>query len=126
MTFWDLFFPRRCLGCQQTGAYLCADCLIRIAVFKERFCPVCGWSAVGGQTHPRCQKPWGLAGLTNLWAYQGLVKRAIKKMKFKFVVDLADTLVELALTAASEDPVFQHYCQLRPIMVPIPMNPAKL
>jgi ComF family protein len=123
MPFADVLFPRRCLGCGEHGAYFCADCLNKIFLKDERICPMCGRPAIGGLTHPGCQRPWGLDGLTSIFANEGVFKKAIKKLKYKFVTDLASDLVELFLSFCGEDKGFARFCQTAPVIfVPIPLH----
>ena len=100
------FFPAQCLGCGQWGSYLCSRCLNFLPVCPERICPVCQQPSLTGLTHPGCQKPRSLDGLTSVFAYQGIVKKAIIKLKYSFVKDLAQTILELFLSFIGEDKAF--------------------
>lgn len=121
----DLLFPRHCLGCGKTGSYFCSSCLNLVTVNPERICPVCQKGSIGGLTHPGCLKPQGLAGLTTIFPYEGLVERAIKKIKYRFVSDLAGELVELFLSFCGEDEAFRRFCQGKPVLIPIPLHPGR-
>lgn len=122
----DLLFPRHCLGCGKTGSYFCSSCLNLVAVGPERICPVCQKGSFGGLTHHGCLKPQGLDGLTTIFAYGGLIEKAIKKIKYRFVSDLSSELVELFLSFCGEDKIFSKICQEKPVLVPIPLHPARL
>lgn len=122
----DFFFPRRCLGCGQWGQYFCSQCLNLVSLGKERICPVCEKGSIGGLTHPRCLKPQNLDGLTAVFVYRGLIKKAIKQLKYKFVSDLANDLVELFLSFCGEDQAFVHFCQKENVfLLPIPLHPRR-
>lgn len=122
----DLLFPRHCLGCGKTGSYFCASCLNLVVVFPERICPVCQKGSFGGITHPGCARPQGLDGLTTVFAYGGLIEKAIKKIKYHFVSDLSSELVELFLSFIGEDKTFAEFCREKPILIPIPLHAARL
>lgn len=118
----DFIFPRRCLGCGQWGEYLCSDCLNLIKTCDERICPMCGRPSLGGLTHPVCHQPLSLDGLTSIFIYQGIIKRAIIKLKYKFVTDLAETIVELFLSFCGEDKAFSQVAKQKNVfLVPIPL-----
>lgn len=88
---------------------------------------MCEGGSLGGLTHPRCQRPWGLDGLTSIFAYKGVVEKAIKKLKYKFVTDLASDLVELFSSFCGEDEAFSDFCRLAGVvLVPIPLHLQRL
>jgi ComF family protein len=125
--FLDLIFPKKCLGCGKTGGYFCSDCLNLISLDPARICPVCERPALGGFTHPGCLSSYSLDGFTAVFAYRGLIKKAIKKLKYKFVSDLASDLVELFLSFCGEDKAFSQFCQQEKVFfVPIPLHPSRL
>lgn len=93
----DFLFPRRCLGCGRWGEYFCQECRQAIKLIENQVCPVCERPAIEGRTHPRCQTRYSLDGLTSIFTYQGLIKEAIGKLKYKFITDLAEELIELTV-----------------------------
>ena len=126
MNFLDLLFPRKCLGCSKTGGYFCSQCLNFISLDSQRICPVCERSSIGGLTHPRCHSATSLDGLTSVFAYKGLIKRAIVNLKYRFVSDLAHDLTELFLSFCGEDKTFSRICRSKEaILVPIPLHPRR-
>jgi len=123
----ELLFPRKCLGCGKVGSYFCPDCLNLVLLKDEQICPVCGKGALEGLTHQFCRRPFGLDGLTSIFAYKGVVAEAIKKLKYKFVKDLAEELVELFLSFCGEGKLFSYFCCLpNVVLVPIPLHPQRL
>ena len=122
----DLIFPKKCVGCGRAGAYFCSQCLNLVSLKPERICPACLKPSIGGFTHPRCQTPYSLDGLTSIFAYKGVVKRAITKLKYKFISDLAQDLVELFLSSCGEDKAFRNLCrQGKVILIPVPLHPSR-
>ncbi|MGB9706495.1 MAG: double zinc ribbon domain-containing protein [Microgenomates group bacterium] len=123
----DFLFPRRCLGCGKIGNYFCPDCLNLVSLKDERICPMCGKGSFGGLVHPGCARPFGLDGLTSVFSYQGVIEKAIKKLKYRFVSDLASDLVELVLSFCGEDKAFSDFCRSPGVvLVPIPLHPQRL
>lgn len=97
MKLLDLFFPKFCIGCQETGSYLCPQCTNNLSQ-KDLICPQCRLPSTGGATHPLCQHPEGLDGLWSLGAYQGALKNAIQKLKYRWVADLAEPLIDVLVS----------------------------
>lgn len=126
MTLLDLLFPRTCLNCGKTGAYFCSECLNFTSLDRERICPVCERLAVGGTTHPGCLKDRSLDGFTSVFAYKGIIRKAIGKLKYKFVSDIGSELVELFLSSLGEDESFTRFCRQSEVcLVPVPLHPAR-
>lgn len=96
MKLLDLFFPKFCVGCKKFGTYFCSECISHIFQ-RDLVCPNCEKAAIGGTTHPLCKKRYCLDGFWNLGAYQDPLKPAIQKLKYKFVSDLAESLVNLTV-----------------------------
>ena len=122
----NLLFPRYCLGCGREGAYFCADCLNRVSLCFETVCPWCNQFSPDGLSHPACREMSPLAGLTSAFNYVGLIEKAIKKLKYHFVSDLAKDLTELFLTFVGEHKAFTQFCQQTPILAPIPLHQKRL
>ncbi len=95
MNFLDFIFPKRCVSCGDIGSYICDRCRKRIIFVEHPVCPVCQRQAVGGKTHPGCMTKYGLDGLIVGFGYLGPIKLGIKKIKYKWVWDIADVIVDL-------------------------------
>jgi ComF family protein len=122
----DLLFPRQCLGCGKSGQYFCSQCIQLIKVPKMPVCPQCLEGSLLGATHARCLRPLSLDGLVSVCRYEDIVKKAIKKLKYKFVTDLAEELVSQATGMIEEKqgrffPSFDSNWAL----TPIPLHPRR-
>lgn len=95
MNVLDLIFPRRCVSCGRIGPYFCAGCEEKIVFIENPVCPVCQRQAVGGKTHPGCMTRYCLDGLVVGFGYVGPIKLGIKKIKYKWVWDIAGIVVDL-------------------------------
>lgn len=123
----DLLFPRKCLGCGQVGGYFCADCLNLISLCNDQVCPVCNNFSPGGKTHLKCVSRYSLDGLTAVFGYKGLIKKAIKKIKYRYISDVAGELAEAFLSICGENLVFADIAHQERIgFIPIPLHPSKL
>lgn len=125
MSLLDFIFPKRCLGCGRIGKYFCENCrsAIKIIVQNEAICPVCEKPAIDGATHPRCQTRYTLDGLTSFFRYDGIIRQAIKSLKYRYVSDLAQEFTSLI-----PDSFFNELTKLRTnelTLLPIPLHPSR-
>lgn len=120
MSFLDVIFPKRCVGCGRIGRYFCSRCIsaLPLIAVNEAICPMCGGFAMGGRTHPRCRTRYGLDGLTSFFRYTGVIRRAIKSMKYRLVSDLAHDLVSIV-----PEQMFRFWeLSSGAIIVPVPLH----
>lgn len=94
----DILFPKKCIGCGKLGSYICGDCVSNI-LQTDLVCPKCERLAQGGQTHPICQRKFGLDGLWSLAIYENPLKKAIQRLKYEpaLVRDFAPVLVNILI-----------------------------
>lgn len=121
MNILDFLFPPTCLGCRRLGAYLCADCVNQIQPLRLTICPQCAKPSPYGLTHARCQSPSNLNGLTCLFPYQGILRTAITKHKFKFVKQLTQTLIDLSISLCD----LSQLSNKEWLVCPIPLHPKR-
>jgi ComF family protein len=122
MGFLDWLFPRKCVGCGKGGGYFCGQCLNTLSLISENICPECSQGSIDGRTHPRCKKKYSLEGLTSVFKFKGIIGGAISKLKYRFVWDLADDLVEGVLSFLGEARVFGDFVlKENPLLVPVPL-----
>ena len=122
----DLLFPKRCVGCGKVGKHFCNHCIssIKIIQTNEAICPVCEKPAIDGATHPRCRTAYTIDGLTSFFRYDGVVRKAVKAIKYRFVSDLAKEFVDLIPEA-----LLSNLYTLSPkpyFLVPIPLHWLRL
>ena len=113
----DLIFPKRCVGCGKFGTYLCKKCSLRIELVEMPVCPACQRQAIGGKTHPKCYTRYGLDGLAAATRYRGPVKAAIRKLKYRWVTDLGETLANLLV-----ENLWRFSLPKEVVLVPIPLH----
>lgn len=104
MGFFDWIYPKKCLGCGKAGKYFCAACLKTIDLSDECF-----------NNH------------LSLFCYRGLIREAVKQLKFKFLKDMETELalligrgLRLKLTQANTEE-FQEFLKLKPRVQPLPL-----
>ena len=89
----DFLFPKYCLNCKRQGHYICSSCIKRVGYLKN-ICIECQKPSVDGLTHTKCRRAWGLEGLISIWNYSGVIRQAILKLKYNFVFEVAEVLVD--------------------------------
>lgn len=129
MNLFDFFFPKKCCGCGKFGTYFCESC-IKTILQSDLVCPSCERPAIGGKVHPLCHKKYGLDGLWSLGIYQNPLKKATQKLKYKFVSDIAESLIDLMIEYwAKYTPQFiEEIKKTRGegwIIVPVPLHPKR-
>jgi len=82
-------------------------------------CPECERPSIGGRTHPRCQKRFGIDGVLSFYPYKGVVKQAIKGIKYKFAYRIAEDVLQMI---SEEQLIFLKHM----ILVPIPLHSSRL
>ena len=113
----DLIFPKRCVSCGRFGTYICRDCSSKIEYIDKPVCPVCQRQAVSGKTHPGCSGRFRLDGLVVVCRYRGPIKRAIAKVKYKWVYDIEKILVDILV-----DSLWKFDLPKDLILVPVPLH----
>ncbi|KKS31071.1 MAG: hypothetical protein UU93_C0023G0008 [Candidatus Amesbacteria bacterium GW2011_GWA2_42_12] len=87
--------------------------------FEFSVCPACDHPTLGGKTHEVCRTPYGLDGLIAIAQYEEPVSLLIKKVKYRYVSDAVDEIVEIFL---------EHWPSYAPkfdMLIPIPMHAKK-
>lgn len=123
MTILDLLFPRTCVGCGKFGVYFCTDCTAKFPLASP-ICPACRRGSIGGLTHVSCRRPYSLDGLVALFAYRDGIKLAVKRLKYRFVSEMGEELVETALARVDPE-TLDFYKRERLLVVPIPLYPSR-
>lgn len=92
----NLLFPKKCLNCSKSGTYFCKNCILEIKQ-SDLVCPFCERLSLGGVVHPVCKRKYGLDGLWFLGIYENPLRKAIQKLKYKWITELAETLVDVTI-----------------------------
>lgn len=97
MSFLDLVFPKNCLNCKKDGCYICRDCLNKVKR-TAGICAYCQKASIDGMTHFKCRRKFRLDGLVSVWEYEGVIRKAILALKYKFAKEVAKELSERAVS----------------------------
>lgn len=80
----NILFPKKCLGCNEWGIYLCERCRQKIEYVKKDACFYCNRISLFGITHERCKRPNGLDGVLAATYYTSIIQRLIFAVKYEF------------------------------------------
>lgn len=120
MSLVDLIFPKTCLSCGKEPGYIGNSCLNLVKKTKP-ICPYCERPSIDGTTHAKCQREYGLDGLTSIWVYGGVVQKAILALKYKYATEIAKELSSCMAKELKNQEVHKllpsAYC-----LVPIPLH----
>ncbi len=86
---------------------------------SAQICINCEKAAIDGMTHVKCKRPLGLDAFVSLWRYQGVIRQALLKLKYKFALEIANELViHIDNFIQRNGLVFPN----KPVLVPIPLH----
>ncbi len=89
----DWIYPPYCGGCEQPGARWCTVCQASAQVIGTDICPVCGQQQADGRMCAQCAKESPPFSAIRSWAvYQGTLREAIHRLKYKHDIALAEAL----------------------------------
>ena len=90
------------MGCGKEGEYICKKCDIYVSE-NSFVCPVCFQTSLTGETHSWCSGRYELDGLVSIWQYDGIIKSAIKSIKYGKVFDIVKELTTKSFLIACND-----------------------
>ncbi len=94
--FWvgvDFLYPPLCGGCSKKGVRWCSDCRKNIMPIPEPKCDICGLPQAKNGTCFSCQQTPPFYKALRSWAvFEGPIRKALHKMKYKQDLGLGDSL----------------------------------
>ncbi len=118
----DLFFPKLCLGCKETGGYVCEDCIsVLLSLKGKSCCPSCRKFSFDGKfCSEKCEANFHFEQLVFFAEYKNdLLKKLIIKFKYNFLKDVSGILGGLLHRSLSAR--FKDF-----VLVPVPANRARI
>ena len=117
----NLIFPPRCVGCHQTGAWLCAECMSRIPPVEPPVCIRCGDKVSAGELCARCHtSPLQIESICSVVYFEGVLREAMHCFKYRGRTVLAEPLGALMATYWTQHPMPID------IVTPVPLHAARL
>lgn len=114
----DLIYPKQCVNCGVSGAYICAQCGDSLQPARQK-CPGCSYYSFSGKTHSGCAHKTSFMQHYSLYKYEGAVRKALWALKYRFASDLAKEIG--ALIAGNVGPK-NLVAEGNFVLVPIPLH----
>jgi len=116
----DLLFPPRCVGCARVGGWLCGACQEELPFIEPPFCPRCGLPNKEGQLCISCwEAPLQIDGLRAVGQYEGVLREAIHRFKYRRLKALAGPLGQMMGRYLLAHPLPGE------VIVPVPLHPSR-
>ena len=116
----DLVFPIRCAGCGREGSIICGKCGDGLARLVQPYCRVCADPGVSGLCRWCSQFPRGFDSLRSPFRFEGTLRDAIFRLKYKGERASAGPLANLMARYLERNPVSVE------ALVPAPLHPRRL
>lgn len=89
----DIVFPPVCGGCEKVGSRWCVECQARVQILRGTLCEVCGLPQDKADICVACRADRPHFHALRAWAvYEGPVKKALHKLKYRRDIALGDVL----------------------------------
>jgi len=116
----DFVFPIHCAGCGREGDVICAQCVDGLERLTAPYCRVCADPGVNGLCRWCGQSSPGFDSLRSPFSFEGPVRDAIHRLKYKGERASAGLLAGLMAECLGGNPVPAD------ALVPIPLHPLRL
>jgi ComF family protein len=91
----DLLFPKTCIGCAQSGEYLCSGCIASLPRLLPPLCPRCGLPQAV-EPCPACKgRRLEIDGIYAPFRFEGTARQAVHLLKYRNLKALAPALARL-------------------------------
>lgn len=94
LTVLDLIFPKKCLDCKTPGRYICEECLLKVG-----------------------QADYIALDTVSLFKYEGVVRKAIIALKYKYALEISEELSEIVVNELKKEGKWP-----KAILVPVPLH----
>lgn len=118
MGVFDLIYPKKCLECGKGKSYICESCLAKVGKPKLA-CIECQKLSIDGKTHARCTKKFSIDYAYSVWGYEGVIRKAILKLKYNFAFDIARELANKFTDKIKSDLVI---LPKNAVITPVPLH----
>lgn len=132
-SFFDLIFPKFCVGCKKEGLYVCADCKSRLQINYYPFCPVCKNKIPLNQKCPSHKT--ALKFCLSPFSYDNvLIKDLIHNFKYNFIKSIGPELSEFMIESIKNSNLLNRFPTNKLtgqqanelIIIPVPLHKKRL
>lgn len=117
-----MLFPPRCIGCRQSGVWLCAQCRKQIKPLPAPNCVLCGGSIPNKRDKycARCRAdPLQIDGIRSAVDFAGLAREAVHKFKYNHMQALSSPLADIMADYLARKPLSFD------VIVPVPLHSSR-
>ncbi len=120
----DLLFPKRCVGCDREGAFLCQECLAELPLLEPPFCFICGQPGrLMMRLCPGCwERPLEIDGIRAPYRMEGAIRQAVHALKYQYVRALSPDMGRLLAEFIAASPDLSGPAD---VLVPVPLHPRR-
>jgi predicted amidophosphoribosyltransferase len=117
----DLLFPRYCIGCGREGDFICARCQKSLTFITPPICVKCGRPLLNGTKCGQCiDERIVIDGIRAPFAFEGLVRQAVHKLKYQNIRALASTFAMFLFDCMNKNTLSAD------VLLPVPLHTKRL
>ncbi len=117
----DLLFPKRCVGCDVEGAFLCGECSDGLALLEPPYCFIC--SQPGDLMMRLCRRCWErplqIDSIRSPYRFEGAIRNAVHSLKYRNLRAMAPVLAGLLADFVVSQSIEAD------LLVPVPLHPKR-
>ena len=117
----DLLFPKRCVGCDVEGAFLCGECSDDLPTLEPPYCFICSQPGdLMVRLCVRCwERPLQIDGIRSPYRFEGAIRNAVHSLKYRNLRAMAPVLAGLLADFVVSQSIEAD------LLVPAPLHPRR-
>ena len=117
----DLLFPKRCVGCDVEGAFLCGECSDDLPLLEPPYCFICSQPGdLMVRLCARCwERPLRIDGIRSPYRFEGAIRNAVHSLKYRNLRAMAHVLAGLLADFVVSQSIEAD------LLVPAPLHPKR-
>jgi len=123
--FFDLLFPKSCVGCKKIGRAICESCRKEIKPTLQDVCPYCFQNSPQGKTHDRCKHNNGLDGALSIVRYNKITQKIVKDIKYGLAYDVFNQVKEVLPVHWWRTEIYKKLPKDQTLIQPIPLHTSR-
>ncbi len=117
----DLLFPKRCVGCDVEGAFLCGECRDDLPTLEPPYCFICSQPGdLMVRLCARCwERPLQIDSIRSPYRFEGAIRNAVHSLKYRNLRAMAPVLAGLLAEFVVSQRIEAD------LLVPAPLHPKR-